>query len=86
MDGASFDGEPASGEASFDSARALLRAGMCASGPERMTADAAFSLAQEPVWSPWRSDALWALAEAQLLAGHPDEAGALFAEASTAAA
>jgi LuxR family maltose regulon positive regulatory protein len=86
VDAASFDGEPASGEASFDSARALLRAGMCVSGPERMTADAAFILAQEPVWSPWRSDALWALGEARLLAGHRDEAGALFADASTAAA
>ena len=86
VDAASFDGKPASGEASFDSARALLRAGMCASGPERMTADAAFILAQEPVWSPWRSDALWAVGEAHLLAGHRDEAGALFADASTAAA
>ena len=86
VDAASFDGEPASGEASFDSARALLRAGMCASGPERMTADAAFSLAQEPVWSPWRDTALWALAEAHLLAGHIDEARAVFAQASTAAA
>jgi LuxR family transcriptional regulator, maltose regulon positive regulatory protein len=86
VDAASFDGEPATGEASFDSARALLRAGMCASGPERMTADAAFSLAQEPVWSPWRDTALWELAEAHLLAGHLDEAGGLFADASTAAA
>jgi LuxR family transcriptional regulator, maltose regulon positive regulatory protein len=86
VDAASFDGEPASGEASFDSARALLRAGMCASGPEQMMADAVFNLAQEPVWSPWHSDALWALGEAHLLAGHRDEAGALFADGSTAAA
>jgi LuxR family transcriptional regulator, maltose regulon positive regulatory protein len=33
VDAASFDGEPATGAASFDSARALLRAAMCASGP-----------------------------------------------------
>jgi LuxR family transcriptional regulator, maltose regulon positive regulatory protein len=85
VDAASFDGEPATGAASFESARAQLRAGMCAAGPERMMADAAFSLAQEPAWSPWRDGALWLLAEAHLLAGHPDEARALFAEASTAA-
>ena len=86
VDAASFDGEPATGAASFDSARALLRAGMCASGPERMMADAAFSVAQEPTWSPWRDTALWQLAEANLLAGQPDEARAVFAEASAAAA
>jgi LuxR family transcriptional regulator, maltose regulon positive regulatory protein len=86
VDAASFDGEPASGAASFDSARALLRAAMCVSGPEQMMADAAFSLAQEPAWSPWRDTALWLLAEAQLLAGQPGEARALFAEASSAAA
>ena len=86
VDAASFDGEPATGAASFDSARALLRAGMCAGGPERMMADAAFAVAQEPAWSPWRDTALWLLAEAHLLAGHLDEARAVFAEASAAAA
>lgn len=48
-------------------------------------ADAAFAVAQEPAWSPWRDTALWLLAEAHLLAGHPEQAGPLFAEASTAA-
>ena len=86
VDAASFEGEPATGTASFDSGRAQLRAGMCASGPERMMADAAFSLAQEPAWSLWRDQALWLLAEAHLLVGQLDEARALFAEASTAAA
>ena len=86
VDAASFDGQPASGAASFDSARAQLRAGMCASGPERMMADAGFAVAQEPVWSPWRDSALWMLAEAHLLTGDLDESRALFAEASTAAA
>jgi len=85
-DVASFNGEPATGAASFDSARSLLRAGMCASGPERMMADAAYAVAQEPSWSRWRDTALWLLAEAHLLAGEPDEAHALFATASTAAA
>jgi len=59
---------------------------MCANGPERMMADAAFSLAQEPAWSPWRDSALWMLAEAHLLAGEFDEARAAFAEASAVAA
>jgi LuxR family transcriptional regulator, maltose regulon positive regulatory protein len=85
-DAASFEGGPASGAASFDSARALLRAGMCAAGPGQMMAYAAFSLAREPAWSPWRDTALWLLAEAHLLAGHLDEARAGFAEASAAAA
>jgi LuxR family maltose regulon positive regulatory protein len=86
VDAASFEGEPATGVASFDSGRAQLRAGMCASGPERMMADAAFSLAQEPAWSPFRDQAMWLLAEAHLLAGQLDEARPLFAEASAAAA
>lgn len=83
---ASFDGEPATGAASFDSARAQLRAGRCASGPERMMSDASFAVAQEPAWSPWRDTALWLLAEAHLLAGRSDEARGLFAAASAAAA
>jgi LuxR family transcriptional regulator, maltose regulon positive regulatory protein len=86
VDAVSFDGEPATGAASFDSARALLRAGLCASGPEQMMADAAFSLAQEPAWSPWRDTALWLLAESHLLAGRPNEAREAFGAASTAAA
>jgi len=63
-----------------------LRAVMCAGGPEQMMADAAFSVAEEPAWSPWRDTALWLLAEAHLLAGQPGDARALFAEASSAAA
>jgi LuxR family transcriptional regulator, maltose regulon positive regulatory protein len=86
VDATSFDGEPASGAASFDSARAQLRAVMCASGPEQMMADAAFSLAHEPAWSRWRDTALWFVAEAHLLAGHLDEARGVFAEASAPAA
>jgi LuxR family maltose regulon positive regulatory protein len=86
LDAASFEGAPADGSASFDSARAMVRAGMCPSGPEpMMMADAAFAVAQEPAWSPWRAEALWLLGEAHLLAGHLDEARAVLAEASTAA-
>ena len=86
VDAASFEGAPLDGSASFESARAILRAGMGAHGPEAMTADAAFAVAQEPAWSPWRAEALWLLGEAHLLAGHLDEARAVLAEASAAAA
>jgi LuxR family maltose regulon positive regulatory protein len=85
VDAASFDGVPADGSASFESARAVLRAALCAGGPEPMMADAAFAVVQEPEWSPWRSEALWVLGEAHLLAGHLDEARRVFTEASTAA-
>jgi LuxR family transcriptional regulator, maltose regulon positive regulatory protein len=86
VDAASFEGVPLDGSASFESGRAMLRAAMCASGPEAMMADAAFAVAQEPAWSPFRGYALWTLGEAHLLAGHLDEAGDLLSEASAAAA
>jgi LuxR family maltose regulon positive regulatory protein len=86
VEAASHYGVPADGTASFDSARAMLRAAMCAAGPEAMIADAAFAVAEEPAWSPWHDTALWLLAEARLLAGHVDEARPLFAEASAVAA
>jgi LuxR family transcriptional regulator, maltose regulon positive regulatory protein len=85
VDTASFDPVPADGTASFDSSRAMLRAFMCAAGPEQMVADAAFAVAQEPAWSPYRDTALWLLAEAYLLTGRLDEARGLFAEASATA-
>jgi LuxR family maltose regulon positive regulatory protein len=86
VNAASFDLTPGDGSASFDSARAMLRAVMCASGPEPMMADATFAVAQEPAWSEWRDTALWLLAEAHLLAGRIDEAHAVFTESSAAAA
>jgi LuxR family maltose regulon positive regulatory protein len=86
VDAASFDVVPEDGTGSFDSLRAMVRALMCAAGPEAMMADAAFAVAHEPVWSPYRDSGLWLLAEAHLLTGHLDQAGAVFAEASAAAA
>ena len=86
VDAASFDLVPADGSASFASARAMLRALMCAAGPEQAIADASFAVAQEPPWSPWRDTALCLCAEAHLLTGDVDKAGALFAESSTVAA
>jgi LuxR family transcriptional regulator, maltose regulon positive regulatory protein len=85
LDAATFEGASLDGSASFESARATVRADMCASGPEPMMADAAFAVAQEPAWSPWRAEALWALGEAHLLAGHLEEARAVLAESAAAA-
>ena len=53
VEAASFDGVPVDGSASFDSARAMLRAVMCARGPEPMMADTASAVGLEPAWSPW---------------------------------
>jgi LuxR family maltose regulon positive regulatory protein len=85
VDAASFDGVPADGSASFDSARAMLRAGMCAGGPEAMMADAAFAVGQEAAWSPYRATAMWLLGQAHLLAGRLEEARTVFTEASAIA-
>ena len=68
LDTASFDLVPADGSASFESARAMLRAAMCPAGPDQMAADADLAVAAEPPWSPSRSTALILSAEAQLLA------------------
>ena len=57
VDAASFDLVPLDGTASFDSARAMLRAAMCPAGPKQMMGDAAFAVAQEASWSPWRDTA-----------------------------
>ena len=82
VDAASFDLVPADGTASFDSARAMFRAVICAAGPEQMMTDASFAVAQEPPWSVWRDTALCFSAEAHLLTGDVDQANALFAESS----
>jgi LuxR family transcriptional regulator, maltose regulon positive regulatory protein len=83
IDTASFDGIPADGTASFDSARAMLRAIMCPAGVEQAMADASFAVTQEPAWSPWRDQALCLCGLVHLLTGDLDQARALFAEAST---
>jgi LuxR family transcriptional regulator, maltose regulon positive regulatory protein len=85
VDAASFDLVPVDGSASFDSARAMLRAVMCRAGPAQMLADASFAVAQEPSWSPWRAAALYLCAEAHLLIGDDDQAGILFMESATVA-
>ena len=85
LDGISFDDKPADGSASFESARAMLRAGMCAAGPERAMTDARLAVEQEEPWSAWRDLALYLSGEAQLLAGNRDRASALFEESADVA-
>ena len=82
-DEADYDPVPVDGTASFESSRAMLRAVMCASGPEQMMRDADVAMAQEPAWSEWRDAALTGAAEAHLLAGDVERAAALFGEAAT---
>ena len=83
VDEASYDGSPPGGPASFASSRAMLRAMMCAAGPEQMMADAAFAAEQETPSSTWRDTALCVLGEAHLLAGDVDRAAAAFEEATS---
>jgi LuxR family maltose regulon positive regulatory protein len=85
-DAATFSLATVDGSASFDSVRAMLRAVMCAEGPEKMMADATYAVAAEPDWSPWRDTALWLFAEAHLLAGLPERARILLRASSAAAA
>jgi len=83
LEATSFGAVPLDGSASFESARAMLRAAFCPAGPEQMLADASLSVAQESAWSPWRVIPLVVLAEAYLLAGDVDRAAARFVEAAT---
>jgi LuxR family maltose regulon positive regulatory protein len=86
VESASFDVVPTDGSASFSSARAMLRAALCARGPEAMKCDAAFAVANEPIWGAYRDTALWLLGEAHLLTGNLREAEHLFEDASGTAA
>ena len=71
VDTASFDLLPVDGTASFNSARAMLRALTCAAGPKQMATDASFAAAEEPPWSPWHAVALCLSAEAQTAPRRP---------------
>ena len=82
VEAASFEQVPSDGSASFESARAMFRAAMCAAGPEQMLADGKFAAAEEPTWSPWRDTALCMLGEAWLLTGDNEQAAIAFTEAS----
>jgi LuxR family maltose regulon positive regulatory protein len=81
-----YDEPSPDGSAGFASARAMLRAAMCASGPAQMAADAASSVAAEPTWSTWRATALCLSGEAELMLGAPARAAQLFEQSSAVAA
>ena len=85
VDSASFADTPTDGTASYESARAMLRAAMCAHGPEAMRSDAALAVSREPIWGAYHDTAVWLLAEAHLLAGDTREAHHWFSAASDAA-
>jgi len=82
VDEAPSDVTPTGGPASFESARAMLRAMMCPFGPERMMVDARLAAQQETRSSQWRDTALCVLGEAHLLSGDLDAAVVAFEEAS----
>ncbi|ROS27883.1 LuxR C-terminal-related transcriptional regulator [Cellulomonas sp. PhB150] len=81
-DAATFDRVPVDGTASFESARAMFRALLCASGPARMLADASVAIDAEPEWSPWRPTATVLGGVAALLLGDPESAVRLLEEAA----
>ena len=56
-----FGGSPGDGSASFESARAVLRAAMARRGPDDVLANSQLAVAAEPTSSPWRPMALYGL-------------------------
>ena len=53
--------------ASFEAGRALVRASLCANGPEDMLRNTEFAVRQAPPGSPWHGPALYLRGEARLL-------------------
>ena len=80
-----FSGVPANGSASFESARAMLRASMVRDGPDDAIANAEFAVAAEELGSPWRTLACEVLAVGHVLRGDASEADAVLAAAIDAA-
>lgn len=80
-----FSGVPANGSASFESARAMLRAIMVRDGPDDAIANAEFAVAAEELGSPWRTLACEVLAVGHVLRGDASEADAVLAVAIDAA-
>ena len=76
-----FDGAPANGAASFESARSMLRAIMVRRGAADAYQNAAAAVAEESAGSPWRTLALEALAQAHVMLGDAAAADAALAEA-----
>jgi LuxR family maltose regulon positive regulatory protein len=76
---------PVNGTASFESARAILRAAMVRNGPDDAVANATDAVAAEPPGSPWRMLALVGLAMGHILRAEADKADAALAAAHDAA-
>ncbi len=81
-----FAGSPGDGSASFESARAILRAAMARHGPDDVLVTAQLAVATEPATSPWLPMALYGLAAAHVMRKESAKADAALAEAVDAAA
>jgi LuxR family transcriptional regulator, maltose regulon positive regulatory protein len=82
----SFDGDPGDGSASFDSARAILRAAMARRGPDDVLSNSQLAADSEAETSPWRPLALYGLGTAYMLRGDFTTADAVLADAVDGAA
>ncbi|KRC63141.1 hypothetical protein ASE14_00310 [Agromyces sp. Root81] len=80
-----WDDASAEDRLALDSSRAMLRAVMCAAGPELALEDAAFAVANEPSWGPWRALALQLYGSICRLVGDDDSARRAFVEACATA-
>jgi LuxR family maltose regulon positive regulatory protein len=85
MERSTYVGPPACGAASFESARAILRAAMVRRGSEDAFANASFAVAAEQPGSPWRTLALELLAQTLLMRDDVVAAEAVLADAIAAA-
>ena len=81
-----FTGDPGDGSASFESARAMLRAIMGRRGPEDVLANATYAVSAERPGSRWRTNALFLLGSAHLMLGDETAAEAAFVDAIEAGA
>lgn len=86
LEGMDYHEDGADAARAFDSARAMIRAAMCADGAEQALQDAACAVGIEPVWSSWRDQAVHLLGSALLLTGDVARARAVFAEAAVGTA
>lgn len=80
-----FTGTPANGSASFESSRAMLRAGMVRNGPDDAVANARVAVAAEGPASPWRTLACEVLALGHMMLDDDSAADVALATAVDAA-
>jgi LuxR family maltose regulon positive regulatory protein len=80
MEAGRYDGERPEGAASFEAARALVRACMGKSGLQAAVADAKEAVDLEPAWSPWRPTCLSVYGSVLAVAGDLDQADEVLRE------